>query len=191
MQKLVLEVTEIEAIVKINNAVASAARSAKEKYDSLKEEQGYEIPVKGSEEAKSDWKTLFSSVYPKISAKKQKDFTDVEKSRYSSLNRAWNSVLIPSEKDKASCIDCYNLNKMLSVLNISYEDVTEITKLVTRTKNTFDPKQPESVVLFDEAVKHAESERKSELDLLIAAKNDELAKLLEEAEKVSEEFAID
>ena len=197
--KLVLSVNEIANLVQVSNGASSAVEVAKKKYDSLKEamaliieakvEQGYAIPVKGSEEAKADWKIVFSSVYPKIADKKQDDFSKVEKSRFSSLNRAWNNVLIPSAKDKASCIDCFKLIKICEYLNIAIEDCGEINSLLKRIKVLADVKKPEGLARVIEGAKEAKSEYESEMALLIAAKKKEITKLCETRDKVAKEFA--
>ena len=197
MQKFKLVNEVIDNIRKVCNAVAKIDEECKSSRQDLQTlitdmwaSQECEIPVKGSEEAKEYWKLFYSSVYPKISAKKQKDHTDREKSQRVSLSRAWNSSLIKTEKELASDIDCENFLKVCNVLMIDIEEASKINALVKRVKNFADFATPEGVSRIVEGAKSAEASRKSAIDAIIREKELELAKLLEEKKEIADSYKV-
>lgn len=203
MKKFVLKISEVESIRKSSDAVASSDRSNKGKRDDLKtaievvlqakKDEGLEIPIKLSEEAKEWWKVLYSSVYPSISAKKQKDHTDIEKSKRVALSRAWNASLVPAEKEMANCIDCFQIDQVSKALNIPVEDgelFKHLGEIVKRAKARFDFETPEGNKMFNEAVRHAESEAKSEMERQVREKELELEALRKKAQKVVESYKV-
>jgi len=195
--KLHIETTQAEAIATKATESADGLTSAIAKQDDLKGtladaitpqvEAGYEVPEKGSTAAKVDWAALLKAVYPEIASKKIKNLSKEQKSRYSALNRAWSSLLTPKDGENATAQDCAVLNSIMEVLGMEVkEGVPELTRLVKRVKTRFPIETETGIAGFNEAVEHAETERRNALTQAIEDKKAELEAMEAEQAEIEE-----